>query len=57
MGIERFEDLKSWQEARKLTQLVYRMTRGKGFTRDRGLGWQMEEAAIKSSMRKNKSVG
>ena len=45
VGIERFEDLKSWQEARKLTQLVYRMTRGKGFTRDRGLGWQMEAAA------------
>jgi hypothetical protein len=45
VGIERFEDLKSWQEARKLTQMVYRLTRAKAFNQDRGLGWQMEAAA------------
>jgi len=46
VGIERFENLKSWQEARKLAQIVYRLTRGKGFAQDRGLGWQMEEAVV-----------
>jgi four helix bundle protein len=44
--IERFEDLKSWQEARKLMQVVYRLTRGKAFAQDHGLGWQMEAAAV-----------
>ena len=48
MTIERFEDLKSWQEARKLMQVVYRLTRGKAFAQDHGLGWQMEAAAVSS---------
>ena len=48
MLIERFEDLKSWQEARKLVQLIYRLTRSEPFKSDRALGWQMEAAAVSS---------
>ena len=48
MGIERFKDLKSWQEARKLVQMVYRLTRAAPFREDRGLGWQLQEAAVSS---------
>ena len=44
--IERFEDLKSWQEARKLAQLVYRMTKKQGFSEDRALVWQIRDAAV-----------
>jgi len=57
VGIEGFEDLKSWLEARRLTQFVYRMTGGKAFTQDCGLAWQIEEAAIRSSIWMNKSSG
>ena len=35
MAIERFEDLKSWQEGRKLEQVVYRLTKREGFRSDR----------------------
>jgi four helix bundle protein len=48
MRIERFEDLRSWQEARKLTQIVYRITKKQVFARDRGLAWQLQEAAVSS---------
>lgn len=48
MAIERFEDLNSWQEARKLVQAVYRLTRAGGFREDRGLAWQLREAAVSS---------
>jgi four helix bundle protein len=48
MTIERFEDLKSWQEARKLVQIVYRLTRNEAFKMDRGLVWQVQEAAVSS---------
>ena len=44
MGIERFEELKSWQEARKLAQTVYRLTENGSF-RSRGLAWQLQDAA------------
>jgi four helix bundle protein len=46
MKIERFQDLKSWQEARKLVQIIYRMTRNEAFKSDRALGWQLEAAAV-----------
>jgi len=46
VGIERFEDLKSWQEARKLTRIVYRLATAGAFAHDRGLGWQMQGAAV-----------
>ena len=48
MNIERFENLKSWQEARKLVQMVFRLTEHEGFGRSRGLRWQLQEAAVSS---------
>ena len=48
MAIERFEDLKSWQEARRLANLVYGITRQPAFDEDRGLRWQLREAGMSS---------
>ena len=48
MGIERFEDLKSWQEARKLVQMVFRLTANVRFREVRSLRWQLQEAAVSS---------
>ena len=45
MGIERFEDLKSWQEARRLVQAVDRLTAKEAFRQDRPLKWQVQDAA------------
>jgi len=46
MTIERFEDIKGWQEARKLTTEICRLTRGKEFSRDFALTDQIRRAAI-----------
>lgn len=48
MTIQRFEDLKSWQEARRLMQIVYRLTRKEAFKGDRALTWQVRDAAVSS---------
>lgn len=48
MAIERFEDLKSWQEARVLARVAYRLTRKDGFYSDRELVWQIRDAAASS---------
>ncbi len=48
MDIRRFEDLKVWQEARKLVQITYRLTKKKGFDADRDLRWQLQDAAVSS---------
>jgi len=48
VGIERFEDLKSWQEARKLVQMVFRLTANVRFREVRSLRWQLQEAAVSS---------
>jgi four helix bundle protein len=45
-GIERFEDLEAWKEARKLTQSVYRTTEQPGFRRDTGSREQIQRAAV-----------
>lgn len=37
-----------WQEARELTQIVYRLTRKECFDRDRELKWQLQGAADSS---------
>jgi four helix bundle protein len=47
-SIRRFEDLKVWQEARKLAQIIYRLTRGDSFGLDRDLRWQLQGAAVSS---------
>lgn len=46
MNIERFEDLKSWQEARVLMRLIYRLTQKESFGQDRALVWQIRDAAV-----------
>ncbi len=45
-GVRRFEDLQAWQEARKLTQQIYRLTRSGAFARDFGLKDQIQRAAV-----------
>ncbi len=44
--IERFEDIRGWQEARKLVGCIYGMTRNGPFSRDRGLCDQIQRAAV-----------
>jgi len=44
--IKRFEDIQAWQEARKLTKDIYRLTRSGAFARDRGLKDQIQRAAV-----------
>ena len=46
--IERFADLKSSQESRRLSQVTYRLTGDERFRDDRGLRWQAQEAAVSS---------
>ena len=45
MKIERFEDIRAWQEARVLANLVYDATEAGTFARDFGLRDQIREAA------------
>ena len=45
-GIRRFEDIHGWQEARKLTGLVYDMTASGLFAHDFGLRDQVRRAAV-----------
>ena len=44
--IRKFEDILAWQEARKLVQEVYRVTREGAFARDFGLRDQIQRAAV-----------
>jgi four helix bundle protein len=46
--MQRFEDIKAWQEARKLTQRVYELTATDQFAQDHGLRDQLVGAAISS---------
>jgi len=46
MKIERFEDIQAWQEARKLTNEVYKATHEIAFRRDRGLREQIKNASV-----------
>jgi four helix bundle protein len=46
MMIERFEEIKAWQEARVLTRMVYELTKGERFARDFGLRDQIQRAAV-----------
>jgi four helix bundle protein len=45
MKIKRFEDIEAWQLARKLTQMIYRLTKKPSFAKDYGLKGQIETAA------------
>ncbi len=46
--IKRFEDLECWQEARKLVQLIYRLTKNKRFSKDFRLASQITDSAVSS---------
>lgn len=46
MKIQRFEDLEAWQEARKLTNMVYDLIAMDGFNRDFRLRDQITGAAV-----------
>lgn len=44
--IERFEDIRAWQEARVLVKEIYKVTRQGEFSRNFGLKDQMQRAAV-----------
>ncbi len=44
--IERFEDLIAWQKARKLTQVIYQVSRLGTFAQDLRLSGQIQRAAV-----------
>ena len=46
--IQRFEDLECWQEARKLVNLVYELTKNHSFRKDFELVRQVRRSAISS---------
>jgi four helix bundle protein len=48
MAIDRFEDLHSWQEARKPVRMVYSLTKKSGFKKDFKLREQSQAAAVSS---------
>ncbi len=45
-GIERFEDIQAWQEARVLVKMVYELCSGNRFAHDFGLRDQIQRAAV-----------
>ena len=45
MAINRFEDIRAWQEARKLVKMVYLLTDEGKFARDFGLRDQIRRAS------------
>ncbi|HEY3168508.1 MAG TPA: four helix bundle protein, partial [Candidatus Binatia bacterium] len=46
MAVKQFEDLEVWQEARRLTQTIYRVTRAEKFSKDFSLRDQIQRAAV-----------
>lgn len=46
--MQRFEDIRAWQEARKLTKRVYELTAADQFAKDHGLRDQLAGAAVSS---------
>lgn len=47
--LERFEDLIAWQKARKLTRMIYQVSRQGVFAKDFGLGSQIQRASVSSA--------
>jgi len=45
-GIEKFEDIDGWKEARTLTRAIYQVTRLPGFNKDIDLRQQMRRASV-----------
>ncbi len=46
MAVKQFEDLEVWKEARRLTQMIYRLTKGERFAKDFGLRDQIRRASV-----------
>ena len=46
MKITKFEEIKAWQEARKLTNLIYKITSLEKFKKDYGLSGQIQRASV-----------
>ena len=46
MKIERFEEIKAWQEARKLTKMIYEVSKKGAFKLDYGLRDQIRRASV-----------
>lgn len=46
MPIQRFEEMKVWQDSRKLSQQIYSITKSKDFIRDFGLRDQIQRASV-----------
>jgi four helix bundle protein len=46
MAVKQFEDLEVWQEARRLTQTIYRITKTERFSKDFALRDQIQRAAV-----------
>ena len=46
MKIECFEEIKAWQEARRLANIVYTFTKRPSFSKDFGLRDQIQRAAV-----------
>jgi four helix bundle protein len=46
MAVKQFEDLEVWQEARRLTQTIYRVTKLERFSKDFALRDQVQRAAV-----------
>jgi len=46
MAVKQFEDLEVWQEARRLTQAIYRLTKAEKFMKDFALRDQVQRAAV-----------
>ena len=46
--ITRFEDIKAWQEARKLVKAIYKLTNLGAFAKDFGLRDQIQRAVVSS---------
>jgi four helix bundle protein len=44
--VDRFEDLDVWKNARKLSNLIYRITQNEKFSRDYGLKDQIRRASV-----------
>lgn len=44
--VQRFEELRIWQESRQLVREIYRLTKTKPFVRDFGLNNQIQRAAV-----------
>jgi len=46
--ISKFEEIQAWQEARKLTRLIYTLVQGGRLSKDFGLRDQLQRAAVSS---------